>query len=122
MDGCIFCKIVSGEIPAHRVYEDDHYLAFLDIRPLSAGHTLVIPKEHHRFVWDVMDVGGYFSVVQKIAHALQKVSGTDEVYMKVIGEEVPHAHVWVYPNPEKSSGDKNDFETNAEHLHRLTME
>lgn len=113
MTDCIFCKIVAGEIPAYRVYEDDYFLAFLDIRPLSSGHTLVIPKEHHRWVWDVANIGEYFVVVQKVAKAIQKVSGTDEVFMKVIGEEVPHAHVWVFPNPDKAVGDKDDFETNA---------
>lgn len=116
MEDCIFCKIVSGSIPAYRVYEDEHFLAFLDIRPLSAGHTLVIPKEHHRWVWDVPDAGSYFNVVQKIARALQKISGTDEVQMKVIGEEIPHAHVWIFPSPEKARGDKNDLETNAANL------
>ncbi|MHB8913582.1 MAG: HIT family protein, partial [Minisyncoccota bacterium] len=94
---CIFCKIVAGEIPAHKVYEDDTYLAFLDIRPLSPGHTLIIPKAHYRWVWDVEDMGSYFEVVRKIAKALQKISGTDEVHMKVIGEEIEHAHVWVFP-------------------------
>jgi len=113
---CVFCKIVAGDIPAHKVYEDEHFLAFLDIRPLAPGHTLVIPKEHHRWVWDVADMGSYFSVVQKIAKVLQKISGTDEVHMKVVGEEVPHAHVWVFPAPDKATGDKNDFETNAANL------
>ena len=121
MPDCIFCKIVASEIPAHKVYGDDQYLAFLDIRPLSPGHTLVIPKEHRRFVWDVPNIGEYFEVAQKVAKALQKVSGTDEVYMKVIGEEVEHAHVWVYPNPDKASGSKNDFEINAEKLRRVLL-
>lgn len=114
--GCIFCKIVQGDVPAHKVYEDADFLAFLDIRPLSPGHALVIPKMHHRYVWDVEDIGGYFKIVRSVARALQTVSGTDEVYMKVIGEEVLHAHVWVYANPEKAQGDKNDFATAAEKL------
>lgn len=121
MQDCVFCKIISGEIPAYKVYEDDRYLGFLDIRPLSAGHTLVIPKEHHRFVWDMVDMCGYFTVVQKIAKALQKISGTDEVHMKVIGEEVEHAHVWIYASPSKAQGDKNDFETNATNLRAQLM-
>ena len=116
MKDCIFCKIVAGEITAHKVYEDDRFLAFLDIRPLSPGHTLIIPKEHNRFVWDVSDIGPYFAVAQKIARALQTISGTDEVFMKVIGEEVPHAHVWIYANPDKAVGDKGAFEANAANL------
>jgi histidine triad (HIT) family protein len=107
--GCIFCEIVRGDVPSEKVYEDPGFLAFLDIRPLSPGHTLVIPKKHYRYVWDVENIGEYFGVVQKVARALQKTSGTEEVYMKVIGEEVPHAHVWLYANPEKAQGDKNDL-------------
>lgn len=115
-DNCIFCRIVAGEIPAYRVYEDSNFLAFLDIRPLSPGHTLVIPKDHHRFVWDVPHVGSYFEVVRQVARALQQVSGTDEVYSKIIGEEVPHAHIWVFANPNTATGNKLDFEAQAEKL------
>ena len=114
---CIFCKIAKGEIPAEKVYEDADYLAFLDIRPLAPGHTLVIPKKHYRWVWDVPNIGAYFETVKKVALALQKAFGSvDEVHSKVIGEEVPHAHVWLYPAPDKVSGDKNDFNANAEKI------
>ncbi len=116
MQDCIFCKIVSGEIPAHKVYEDDTFLAFLDIRPLSPGHTLVIPKKHYRWVWDTENIGDYFKIVQKTALAQQKAFGTDEVHSKVVGEEVPHAHVWVFPAPEKAQGEKNDFTGNVEKI------
>lgn len=121
MNNCIFCQIVSGAIKAHVVYEDDEFLAFLDIRPLSAGHTLVIPKEHYRFVWDVENVGGYFNVVQKVARAIQKTFGTEEVFMKVVGEEVHHAHVWLFPNPEKANGDKTELEINVENLKKALV-
>jgi len=114
MDSCIFCKIVQGEIPAHKVYEDDSFLAFLDIRPMSPGHTLIIPKKHYRWVWDTPNAGAYFEVTQKIALALKKAWNTDEVFSKIIGEEVPHAHIWVYQNPEKTQGDKSDFVGNVE--------
>jgi histidine triad (HIT) family protein len=116
MEDCIFCKIVAGEIPSNKVYEDDEFLAFLDIRPLSPGHTLVIPKMHHRYVWDVENIDQYFIVVQKIARALQKEFGTERVQMKVFGEEVPHAHVWVFPDPETAQGNKEDFTGNAERI------
>jgi histidine triad (HIT) family protein len=109
---CIFCKIILNEIPAYKVYEDEQYLAFLDIHPLSAGHTLVIPKAHHRWVWDVDPIGPYFEVVQKIAHAQQKAFKVDAIHLKVVGEEVPHAHVWVYPDPKQNVGIKDDLHTN----------
>ncbi|OHA93445.1 MAG: hypothetical protein A3H52_01965 [Candidatus Zambryskibacteria bacterium RIFCSPLOWO2_02_FULL_39_26] len=115
MKDCIFCKIVSGEIPTHKVYEDENFLAFLDINPQSPGHTQVIPKKHCRWVWDVPEVGEYFEVVRKIAKAEQKAFGTDWILSRIIGDEIPHAHIWVFPN-DKVSGDKKDFAGNAEKI------
>lgn len=94
---CVFCKIATGEIPSYKIYEDDNYFAFLDIRPLNPGHTLIIPKKHCRWVWDVKNIGEYFEVVKKIANAIKKALNTDYVVSLVFGEEVPHAHVWLVP-------------------------
>ena len=119
---CVFCKIVRKEIPAHIVYEDDDYLAFLDIHPHTPGHTQVIPKKHIRWVWDVSEnsngqpnIASYFALVQKIARAQRKAFNTDWVMSKVIGDEIPHAHVWVFPSKEVK-GDPNDFEGNREKI------
>lgn len=112
---CIFCKIVASEIPSYKVYEDENFLAFLDIHPLSPGHTLIIPKEHHRWVWDVPNVGEYFEVAKRVALAQKKAFDTDLVLSKIIGEEVPHAHIWVYPSDDVV-GDKMDFEINGQKL------
>lgn len=117
MDDCVFCKIVRKEIPSTTVYETDEFLAFLDIRPLSPGHTLIIPKTHYRWVWDVPNIGGYFEVVKKIAVAMQKTfGGIEEIHSRVIGEEVPHAHVWLFPDPKQTEGDPKDFAANAEKI------
>lgn len=113
MENCVFCKIVKGEIPAHKVYEDEHFLAFLSIDPLAPGHTLVIPKDHYRWVWDVPDVGSYFEVVRKIARAQQQAFKTEAVLSKIVGEEVPHAHIWIFPNPSFAKGKQRNFEENA---------
>ncbi len=94
---CIFCDIVSKKIPANIVYEDEQFLAFLDIRPLNPGHLLVIPKKHYRWVWDVEDIGKYYETVGKIAQAMKKALGTEQIVSLVFGEEVPHAHVWLVP-------------------------
>ena len=115
MDDCIFCKIVRGEVPAHKVYEDEQFLAFLDIHPQSPGHTQVIPKWHYRWVWDMPEVGGYFEIVKKVARAQQKAFSTEWVLSRIIGDEVPHAHIWVFPN-DATKGDKNNFVGNAEKI------
>jgi len=115
MEDCIFCKIVLGEIPSHKVYEDEHFIAFLDIHPQSPGHVQVIPKEHYRWVWDVPNVGDYFEVVRKIARAQQEAFGTEWILSRIIGDEVLHAHIWVFPSNE-AIGDKNDFILNAEKI------
>ena len=111
MQDCIFCKIVRGDIPANIVWQDDDFLAFLDIRPQSPGLALVIPKKHYRWVWDVPNVGEYFEAVKKIALAQKKAFSTDFILSKVVGEDVPHAHIWVFPD-RGVVGDKKDFETN----------
>ena len=114
---CIFCKIVKGEIPAYKVYEDENFLAFLDINPQSPGHTQVIPKKHYRWVWDTPNVGEYFEVVKKIALAQQKAFKTDFILSKIIGDEVEHAHIWVFPNS-NISGDAKDFAGNTEKIRK----
>lgn len=98
MDDCIFCKIVAGNIPCHKVYEDDLFIAFLDINPVSSGHTLLIPKNHYRWVYDVPDIGKYFQIAQNIALAIQKSDlKPDYISFLTIGNEVPHAHIHIIP-------------------------
>jgi len=118
MDDCVFCKIVAGDIPSHRVYEDEGYSAFLDIHPKSPGHLQVVPKKHYRYVWDVPEneFSAYMKVVRRLANALRGTFGTDMIFSRVMGDEVPHAHVWLFPNPDLASGNKEDFEGNAEKI------
>lgn len=112
---CIFCKIVNKEIPAHIVYEDENFLAFLDINPQSPGHTQVIPKKHYRWVWDVPNTSEYFEIAKKIALAQRKAFNTDFVLSRIVGDEVHHAHIWVFPNRDVV-GDKKDFVKNKEKI------
>ncbi|MDP2593842.1 MAG: HIT domain-containing protein [bacterium] len=114
MEKCIFCKIVHGEVPAYRVYEDDLFLAFLDIHPQTPGHVQVIPKEHHRWVWDVPEYGPYLELVRKLVVAQRKAFNTDWVLARVVGDEIHHAHIWIFPGD--SEGNKMDFEANAAKL------
>ena len=113
MNDCVFCKIVRQEVPSYTVYEDDSFLVFLDINPQSPGHLQVIPKKHTRWVWDVENIEEYFAVVKKMAKALQNVFGTEAIWSQVMGDEVSHAHVWVYPNPHEATGKTQAFTENA---------
>jgi histidine triad (HIT) family protein len=99
MEDSIFTKIVKGEIPSHKVYEDDKTLAFLSIYPSVEGHTLVIPKTQVDSLWSLTgeDYNAVMNTTKKVAKRLQEILGTDRVGVKVIGIDVPHAHVHLIP-------------------------
>lgn len=99
MEESIFTKIVKGEIPCHKVYEDDRTLAFLDIHPIQPGHTLVIPKQQVEFVWDLDDelYAAVMAAAKKVAQRLREVLGKPYIGEQVIGVDVPHAHVHLIP-------------------------
>lgn len=96
MTDCIFCKIVAGEIPCYKIYEDEHYLAFLDLFPKTTAQMLVIPKKHYPWVWDVPTLGSYYEVVGKIVNRIREVSQIP-VRQMVYGFQVPHAHIQIRP-------------------------
>ncbi|ALO16068.1 HIT-like protein [Salinivirga cyanobacteriivorans] len=95
----IFSKIVKGDIPSHKVYEDDNFLAFLDIAPLKKGHTLVIPKRTEDYLFDLDDseLAEMMIVSKKVAKAIKKVFPCEKVGVAVLGLEVPHAHIHLVP-------------------------
>jgi len=116
VNDCIFCKIIGGEIAASKVYEDDDTLAFLDVMPISRGHTLLIPKAHSENL-----AGTSAEVMEKIGPAIQKVSAavaaaTDAGGVNLVlasgeaaGQEVPHLHFHIIP---RHTGDGLRFDTN----------
>jgi histidine triad (HIT) family protein len=95
----IFSKIAAGEIPSYKIAEDEHFFAFLDIHPLSKGHTLVIPKKEEDYIFRLDDetYQGLMLFAKKIAFAIEKAVPCKRVGMAVIGLEVPHAHVHLIP-------------------------
>lgn len=95
----IFSRIVSGEIPAYKVAENDDFLAFLDINPLAEGHTLVIPKKEIDYIFNIADplYADYFVFAKKIAKAIGSVIPCTKVGIAVIGLEVAHAHIHLIP-------------------------
>jgi histidine triad (HIT) family protein len=95
----IFTKIINGEIPCYKIAEDENYFAFLDIRPLHPGHTLVIPKKETDYIFDMEDgdLKGLIVFAKKIALAIQKAIPCERIGMTVLGLEVPHAHIHLSP-------------------------
>lgn len=95
----IFSKIISGEIPCYKVAESEAFLAFLDIRPLAKGHTLVIPKKEVDYFYDLEDpdLAELMVFAKRVAHAIRSVVPCIKIGTAVIGLEVPHAHVHLVP-------------------------
>ena len=97
MKDCVFCQIVAGKIPCYKIYEDNDFLAFLDIKPLSIGNSLLIPKKHYRWVYNVSDFGRYWQTAQKIALASLQALKADSISFLTLGYEIPHAHIRIIP-------------------------
>ncbi len=95
----IFSRIIKGEIPCHKVAEDDWYFAFLDINPLRAGHTLVVPKQETDYVFDLDDdkLKGLIIFSKKVAAAIKSAFPCNRVGVAILGLEVPHTHVHLVP-------------------------
>jgi len=104
---CEFCKIVRNEAPASRIYEDERVMAFLDIRPLNEGHTLVIPKKHYETIYNVPDeeIEHLFKVAKKVAVVVKKAVNAEGITIsqhneKAAGQDIFHLHVHIIPRYE----------------------
>jgi len=103
----IFTKIIEGEIPCYKIAEDERFFAFLDINPMSKGHTLVVPKQETDYIFDLDDttLGEMIIFAKKIAKAVENAVPCKRVGLMVIGLEVPHAHIHLIPI--EKEGDMN---------------
>lgn len=101
MDNCLFCKIINGSIPCYKVWEDDKHLAFLDIHPMKEGHTMVIPKKHHPYIYEMPDdeLAGLTKASKKVAEILKEVfqPKTGKIGVIVYGLDVDHTHIHLVP-------------------------
>ena len=107
MDDCIFCKIVKKELPCTKIYEDDMFLAFLDLYPVKKGHALVIPKEHYETLFDVPEniLEKYLGVIKKVATAVMTGVGAKGINLgqanhKAANQAIPHIHFHIIPRIE----------------------
>lgn len=101
MEKCIFCRIINNEIPAAKVWEDENFFAFLTIQPINPGHTLVLPKKHTNYFFDLedKDIGSIMVACKPIAEAIAKAfpPKTGRIGVMIAGMGVPHAHVHLIP-------------------------
>ncbi|HSO78164.1 MAG TPA: HIT family protein [Bacteroidales bacterium] len=95
----VFTRIINGEIPCYRVAEDDRFIACLDVRPLVAGHTLVVPKQETDYIFDLDDstLADMILFAKKVAKAMKEVIECRRIAVAVLGLEVPHAHIHLVP-------------------------
>ncbi len=107
MDECLFCKIAKGELPSHKVWEDDKYVAFMDIFPIQKGHVLLIPKEHMDYIFETPEptYTELFQRAKVLGLAIKRAMGTPRVAISVEGFQVPHLHVHLIPVSKR--GDMN---------------
>ena len=99
----IFTKIINGDIPSHKVAENEHCIAFMDINPVAKGHLLVVPKEETDYFFDLEDetLGQLMTFAKPIAKAIEKVIDCERIGVTILGLEVPHAHVHLVPLDKK---------------------
>jgi histidine triad (HIT) family protein len=128
---CVLCKVVRGEIPSWRIYENDYYLGILDVSPCAPGHRLVVPKKHAEKFYDLPEeeLAKLFTAAKKVAIKIKKAYSPDHVCMFIRGGRVPHLHVALFPSNEGDgvSGFPQsnyplqtvDLETSAELLRRV---
>ncbi len=103
---CVFCSIVAGETDAHLVFEDEASIAFLDARPLFVGHSLLIPRRHHKTLWDLPDelVGPLFANARRLSAAIREATGSQGAFValnNVVSQSVPHLHIHLVPRNRK---------------------
>lgn len=124
-ESSIFTKIINGEIPCHKIYEDEYTFAFLDIHPTTDGHTLVVSKKQVEFVWDLSDEDyqALTLTVKRVALRLRDVMRVPYIGQMVVGTDIPHAHIHVVPFHEtyelKRTLDASVAEPDHEHLAEL---
>ena len=110
----IFSRIIQGEIPCYKIAENDKFFAFLDINPVSKGHTLVVPKKEVDYIFTLGDeeLGEMMVFAKKVAAAIEKAMPCKRIGIAVIGLEVPHAHIHLIPIVEEG-----DMDFKKEHVH-----
>jgi len=99
MENCLFCKIVKKELPSYKIWENENFLAFLDINPINPGHTILIPKKHVDYIFDLEEplYSEMFKIVKQLSKVLKQAIGSKKIGLIIEGFAVPHAHIHLIP-------------------------
>lgn len=121
----IFSRIINGEIPCHKIAENEEFFAFLDINPIATGHTLIVPKQETDYIFDLDDalLGRMMAFAKRVASAQQKAIPCKRIGLTVIGLEVPHAHIHLVPIQKESDiyFGKDKLTVSADELARIAQ-
>ena len=125
-EDCVFCKIVAGKLPSHRVYEDERHVAFLDISPFSAGHTLVCPRRHGETLWDMdeREIADVFRVASRVSMGVVAAMNADGFRImqnngEAANQAVAHIHVHVIPSKLEDKGKFSRLKISEDEMTRI---
>ena len=99
MEDCLFCKIIKGEIPSYKIWENENFFAFLNINPINPGHTILVPKKHLNYIFDLEEplYSEIFRTARKLSESLKKATGAKRVALAIEGFVIPHIHIHLVP-------------------------
>lgn len=118
---CVFCKIASGAFPCYKIYEDDLFFGFLDIHPRVVGHSILIPKKHYQWVYDVPEFEQYWKSVLVITHVMKKALSPAFITYLTHGLEIPHAHIHILPRTQEKEFVPCHISVNEEKMKRTAQ-
>ena len=122
MEDCLFCKIIKGEIPSYKIWEDKNFFAFLDINPINPGHTILVPKKHINYIFDLEEplYSEIFRTAKKLSEPLKKATGAKRVALAIEGFVIPHTHIHLVPVNKVNDLDPNRAKkTSPEELSKM---
>jgi histidine triad (HIT) family protein len=99
MENCLFCKIIKGEVPSYKIWEDKNFFAFLDINPINPGHTILVPKKHLDYIFDLEEplYSEIFKTAKKLSKPLKKATGAEKIGLAIEGLAFRHIHIHLVP-------------------------
>lgn len=99
MEDCLFCKIIKGKIPSYKIWEDENFFAFLNINPINPGHTILVPKKHLDYIFDLEEplYSEIFKTAKKLSRPLKKATGAEKIGLAIEGLAIRHIHIHLVP-------------------------